>query len=35
MKAPELLTLAIAWLQDAYPGSIIVPELSVADRLDA
>ena len=27
MKAPELLTLAIAWLQDAYPGSIIVPDL--------
>ena len=31
MKAPELLTLATAWLQDACPGSIIVPELSVAD----
>ena len=31
MKAPELLELATQWLSSAYPGSIIVPELSVAD----
>ena len=31
MKADELLTLAIDWLDKEYPGSIIVTELSVAD----
>ncbi len=31
MKAPELLGLAIEWLKTAYPDSIIVPEMSVAD----
>ena len=31
MKAPELLPLAVDWLAETYPGSIIVTELSVAD----
>lgn len=31
MKASELLPLAVDWLAETYPGSIIVTELSVAD----
>ena len=31
MKAPDLLPLAVDWLAETYPGSIIVTELSVAD----
>jgi len=31
MRAPELLEMAIDWLDGRYPGSVIVPELSVAD----
>ena len=31
MKASELLPLAVDWLTQVYPGSLIVSELSVAD----
>ena len=31
MIAKDLLALAIDWLRDSYPGSVIVSELSVAD----
>ena len=31
MRANQLLKLAIAWLKESHPGSIIVTELSVAD----
>lgn len=31
MRAPELLKLAIDWLRETYPQSIIVPEMSVSD----
>ena len=31
MRANQLLAVAISWLRETYPGSIIVTELSVAD----
>jgi hypothetical protein len=31
MKAHQLLDLAVAWMRETYPGSLIVNEFSVAD----